>query len=1216
MGKLKICFDISGNPEIPTFILSKRNGDKLGIIQNIENDSINISDDTNNPAEFSFIVHQKLNNTMCSLWNDIADFRLIYVSEWNKWFEISVSIDEDNKITKTVSASSLPEAELSQLSLNDVEINTEDDIARDDYVEAPLFDEENPDRSILGRILHDKAQHYIINHVDPSIAKLQRAFSFNNISIYDAFLEIAKEINCIFVYGEENPLSPMSRTISVYDLESNCKDCGYRGEYLVTCPECGSTDILDGFGEDTTVFLSSENLAENINYSTDVTSIKNCFRLEAGDDLMTATVVNANPSGSQYLWYISDSIKKDMSESLTQKLDSYNERYLYYQKDFQTTLSPSYVTRYNQLIDKYKGINTELTPIDTPIIGYENLMKSYYDVIDLYGYLQNSMMPTGKPTETTAKDQAALLTSANLSPVSLKDASYISLATANSTILAYAKILIDTAKYKVKVKNSSLNSNIWTGNFTLTSYYDEEDTADSATISVTINDDYENFIRQQIEKALDKSEKDNLSIVGLFKLSDDEFKAELQRYGLSYLQIFNDACQSCIDIMIEQGVSDRDTWKDPNNDLYTKMYIPYLNKKTLIDNELKVRESELYIVGGKMDENGDIETKGIKQYIEDVRSLVGKELDFEKYIGDDWIELCSFRRDDTWKNDNYISDGLNNKELFEKSKEFLDAANKDIYKSANLQHTITSTLKNLFVMKEFEPLYESFKIGNWIRIQIDDQIYKLRLVNYSIDYGNLNELSSVEFSDVVKNNTDVDAVKESLKRSQSISGTYNSVKRQAKLGKQSKDTVDEWEKDGISTSNMQIADDPVHPNILYGKHGLLCRKYDPISETYSPTQIKIINSNMSLTTDNWKTSKVGIGEFEFYNPKTHKLETGYGIVANQLIGDLILSKEVGIYNESGSLTFDDDNGLNVANDINSFNVNPNNKSLMSLKKKNTDIFTVDEDGNLYIAGKFKAYDLELAPDVEIDISNVTGMEDVIKKDQVIGKNPNIGVIGFKVSSTGILESSSPILYDAELYTHKGSIAGFNVSKNALTFKDSVEGIYSGISSSSCTLFAGGKLLDGSDGKTKLLHDGSFHTSKLYVENSGFNITNKAKENVLWIDDEDHIAVNDISILKNLKLFDGLCNIGTSKTIDEVVIQPKKKLSICSIDSTATKEVDVALNVIGKITGKQVWSNDAWNVSSKCVVSSNGDDITLKYNVDQLEFWVNKKLIGVIKMEVA
>ena len=90
------------------------------------------------------------------------------------------------------------------------------------------------------------------------------------------------------------------------------------------CPKCGSTNITNGYGEDTLIFVTSDELAsEGIQLVTDTDSVKNCFKLEAGDDLMTATVRNRNPNGTDYIWHFSDAIKEDMSIELIEKINSF-----------------------------------------------------------------------------------------------------------------------------------------------------------------------------------------------------------------------------------------------------------------------------------------------------------------------------------------------------------------------------------------------------------------------------------------------------------------------------------------------------------------------------------------------------------------------------------------------------------------------------------------------------------------------------------------------------------------------------------------------------------------------------------------------------------------------------------------------------------------------------------------------------------------------------
>lgn len=944
---VKINFDTSGMPEPPTFILSTRNGKHIGVLNNIT--KIQLGDNLSSPFEFSFIVHKVLNDKICVHWNEIDNFRIIYVPEWDKWFEIYVEIGEKDTCVRKISATALCEAELSQLLLFNIEINTEKDIEKDDYVPTVLYEQNNAKASLLNRLLKDKAGHYKIVHVDDSIKKIQRSFSFDNKSLSGAFQEISEEIHCLFVFGERYSRSEIiPRTISVYDLEPSCTDCGYRDEFIGdTCPKCGGHNIKEGYGEDTTIYISEENLAEEINYYTDTNSVKNCFRLESGDDAMTAAIINANPSGTQYLWYIPSYMKKDMSKELVQKLESYDEQYSYYQNAYEENLDLAIISKYNALVEKYKLYKEDLEQVVVPIKGYRNLMKIYYDAIDFKGYLENSMMPDVKLSQTNIQQQLSLLNVDNLSPVSVENTSYISLATANSVILAYARVYIDTSKYKIKVKESSLSGTVWSGIFTLTNYSDEEDTADSKLITIHINDNYESFIKQKIDKILTK-ENEDISIIGLFKKTGEKFKNDLKKYSLSYLQIIYEACQSCLDILIAQGVSEK------QSDLYDSIYKPYYEKSSYIAQEIKLREEEIKIVDASYDSDGYVIADGLKTLIKKKTDYISKILDFKDYIGEYWNEFCSFRREDVWKNTNYISEGLNNKQLFERAEEFLDAARKDLIKSSTQQHRISTTLKNLLVIESFRPLAKYFSVGNWLRLSVDEKIYKLRLISYEINYESLNTIS-VEFSDVIDCGGLISDIQSIVNQSKSISTSYDSVKRQASEGERASKLTDGWVNKGLEATTTKIINNSDNQDIVFDKHGLLFREWDSETETYSPIQSKQINSILAYTTDNWKTTKAAIGKYIYLDPKDWKYKTGYGVIADTLIGNLILGEEVGIYNKSGNLIFDD-NGLTIGNDVNSFKVNPNSNVLFSLSHNDKRLVYVDENGGLHIDASGNAID--------------------------------------------------------------------------------------------------------------------------------------------------------------------------------------------------------------------------------------------------------------------
>lgn len=993
---IKIKFDTNDIPENPTFVLSKRSGDKIGLISNITN--IQVKDCLNSVPEVSFTVHKYDNEIVCPYWDEIKDLRLVWCKEWDLWFEIKIDINTSDEVIKNVSLTRLAEAELSQTNLYNIEINTELDISRDDYTEPTIiYNAENPSASLCNRIL-DKAPHYSLKHVDLSIAKLQRTFTFDDKSIVDAFQEIATEINALVVYHsgtDEN--GKIERCVSLYDLESNCLDCGYRGEFTGTCPICNSTNIKEGYGEDTTICIDDENsLGEDITLEVDVDSVKNCFKLVAGDDLMTATIMNCNPNGTSYLWYLSENTKDDMSDELRDKINSYNNLYADYKNTKQFDIPNDILTKYNNLVNKYKTYNQDLENIVVPIIGYPNLMNVYYNTIDLSIYLQSGLMPSLDTENITASNQAELLTPINLSPISVNKIDNLSITTANSAVLGIAKILVHPS-YKVVINNSSLSGTTWSGNFEVINMYDEDDSAFSNTINITINDDYNNFVNQKLDKILnDYYEEFKTDISSLFKKDLSKFSSQLRKYSLNGLNSLYDACQSCLDILIEQGVS-----SDTSNDLYNAIYLPYYNKLSAIQSEINLREQEINIIVSLYDDN----SKGLQDYIDDIKLDMQDKLNFEKYIGADlWTEFCSFRREDTYENTNYISDGLDNADLFKNALEFIDVAQKEIYKSANLQHKLTSTLNNLLVIKEFRPLVKYFSCGNWIRIKIDDTIYKLRLLEYNLDFDNLNNFD-VTFSDVTYGVDGMTDTKSILDKAGSMATSYDSVKRQASQGADGNGRIQNWIYKGLDATTVNIINRSENQTQSWDKHGMLYRQYDDITESYLDTQLKIINQGLYITDDNWKTTRTGIGKFIYLDPKDGVYKDGYGVIADTICSNLILSEEVGIYNADSSIVINKD-GISISD--------PNNTS------SNKPSVTITPDGKLTcngatIRGDIYANSLTLTPNAMNSIVN--GIDDYFVPFDVPIRDSSGNEYYFQVNSNGLLQAENAHI-NGTIYTSK------------------------------------------------------------------------------------------------------------------------------------------------------------------------------------------------------
>ena len=963
-GNKLIDVDENGQISHPILVLSSRGGHKIGVIQNVSN--VNITHPLSDVAELSFDVTKEVNGETYKDWDKLKDFKLIQIPYENSWFEATVSIDEENEIVKHVTCSHANEAELGQLNLYETEINTENDIARDDYVETVFYNELNPKASLLHRVLSDKAPHYQIYHVDDSLKKIFRVFSFNGVSIQDALNTISEEVNCIFIYGEwfEND-GKYHRTISAYDLEDYCEDCHSRGEYLDgVCPNCGSSKITTGYGEDTGIFISKENLASSINYDSNSDNVKNCFRLVAGDDVMTSAIKSCNPSMSQYMWYFSDDMLEDMSQELSKKITDYEALVESYKKDKVIDIHPNFIdTYYNSYIDEYGAMNKSLVKIDTPIKGTAKLTEAYYNAMNLYGFLKSEMMPLSEKVEdTTADDQLALLKKADFTEVGIASVSEtIPYTTANSAIQSYAKVFIDTSRYKVNVFTNDINGVVWNGTVTVTSYKDDDDTATgSFTITLfdsTNNEKYADWLEQSVKKTMASREASDVSVVNLFKRNEtlSSFTKRLELYSLDYLNIMSSMATSAITVMSEQGVASQNSL---DSDIYTELYKPYIEKSKAIQDEIKYREEQLAGLLRPIGDNGEqipeYQAIGLLDIIVDKQEEIRKELDLHDYLGDDlWEELSFYRRETEYSNKNYISDGLSDAEVIEQAQNFIDTASKEIIKASTLQHTISAPLYNLLLMDEFDGLQKKFKVGNWIWLQVDGKTYKLRLANWEIDYDNIDDLD-IEFTDAIRVGSVISDVESILSKSKSMATTYDYTVRQAEKGKEASNTVRLFRDTGIDFNSVKAITSKGNTNIVYDDDGILLKR---VVDGYkdAPEQARIYNNGIYITRDAWDTVSTGLGHFSYVDPETGETVNTYGIIADTVIGKLILGENLKVYSESGKFEMGD-TGLIVT-----AKTGTDNDNLFTIQKdtgeKDGDgkpiiekYVYVDKDGNINVTG--------------------------------------------------------------------------------------------------------------------------------------------------------------------------------------------------------------------------------------------------------------------------
>ena len=961
----KVLFNTQNIIETPTLLLQHKNFETIGNggITNVS--GYTYKNNFNDANEISFKVHKFNNGIKHPLWDQLVDFKLIYIPELKERFEIAVTVNEEDPddLSKSITGTALCESELSNINLHGVQINTETDMTNDLYDENfPTVLYRDPDdydsednlkiwakskydylkdktaypttasvvakkkyilahASLLHRVL-EKAPHYSIAHVDSTLRELSTVheFTFDGTDTLSALKnDIAEAYHCLFSFNSEQ------RTISVYDLYSTCTECNYRGDFIDTCPECGSNKVVNKYGEDTNVLINSANLTKSITLESNQDSLKNCFYVTGADDLMNATIRNINPNGSQYIYYFSDDVLSDMPDNLKNKLKSYDTLYNEIQTTRKMALDSTKVTNYNNVVTsvtkKFANVSDDdkdkvtFNKLANPLVSYSSLIAARYDATDLYYYINDSMMPVIDIDGLGVQDSLTSIKNgiSALGGVAVTKVSSISSSVVRNTLEKLCQVFCSTAYYDISVETKSLSdydsstkTKTYSCTVTITSLTQQDENEEyltgSVDITCTVLENNEKYIEQKIKRMTAESKKLKDKQITSFDLSDTDFKKELTYYSLTELTNMYTEFQACQDIVTNGFTEDSVDVQYNNSELKKKYQKFYANRLTWINNEIKTRTSELNSVKAIFD---PVKSTGILQTL---KQSIQKELDLQKYLGTDlWNLFYSYRREDDYNNSNYSSTGLNNTELIKRATELFKAAQRELYTAGNLQYSINTTMGNLLALPEFKPVVDKFEVGNFIKVGIDEKVYSLRLLSYQVDYDNLSEIP-VEFSTVEKIYSGYSDVPSVLQSAKSMSTSYSSVKDQVDKSKGTTKTVSDWTNNGLLGDNISFSNSK-EQTVTLTKNGLLARSWDDVYNEFSLKQLKIVNNGLYLTKDGWETIETGVGRFTYTDINGNLVED-YGIIAKTVVGNLIIGKELQIYNEDKSIVIDE-NGLTI-----------------------------------------------------------------------------------------------------------------------------------------------------------------------------------------------------------------------------------------------------------------------------------------------------------------
>lgn len=364
---------LSGGYARPRLFLCETNKDKIA---QLDVTNLNGSFKFNSTSELTFEIARTYNDLITGevkvfpYYDKVEALRVLYLESFG-YFEIQGpeltgdGVKESKKITAysyeyVLSTKYLEDFYINQGTVESLEVLNADD--PNNIIPITLYNPSNTKLSLLHLIL-EKAYGWSIGYVDASLRTLSRQFEVDRESIYDFLInEVCEKFNCYIVFDTIN------NTINVYAESLTAKFIGdgatnvftisppfsqigtvsvdgykttrwkYNSENgaltLEDTPESGAhIEVVDGALTEweTDVFVTFDNLSQEININYDADSIKTQLTVTYGDDL---NIREAN-MGLPYLtdisyYYTVDWMGQDLYDAYTkymQKSNQYQSEY-------------------------------------------------------------------------------------------------------------------------------------------------------------------------------------------------------------------------------------------------------------------------------------------------------------------------------------------------------------------------------------------------------------------------------------------------------------------------------------------------------------------------------------------------------------------------------------------------------------------------------------------------------------------------------------------------------------------------------------------------------------------------------------------------------------------------------------------------------------------------------------------------------------------------
>lgn len=325
-------------------------------------------------------------------------------------------------------------------------------------------------------------------------------------------------------------------------------------------------------------------------------------------------------------------------------------------------------------------------------------------------------------------------------------------------------------------------------------------------------------------------------------------------------------------------------------------------------------------------------------------------------------ELSNYWIEGDYSNGNIATyDTTTMSERIDLAKELMEAGKVDLAKCSQPQFEMTIDAINFIKMYEFRQFTNELVLGRIITIEKCEGVCfrpALMTIEYDLD---VSDSFSMTFSNASKPGdtamTFADLIKESSSTSRAVSANWSNLTDYTR----NKEQITRLIEAPLDRSLRAMRDGFASQAFIIDEDGILGRKYDKefdgANGTFSPEQVRIINNTIIFTNDNWETASTALGKVTL--PDGSK---AYGLVAEAIIGELILGETVIIGTQSERVKIDN-SGILIKNDDGDV------------------VFEADANGNINLIG-VHAIDGEFSGTIKAERGEIGGY--IIDRDTLLG----------------------------------------------------------------------------------------------------------------------------------------------------------------------------------------------------------------------------------------